>query len=143
MKEQLLLFSEKPLQQLFVDDNACLELLAKVKWHKGFICKKCGHTNSCPGKKPHALRCTRCKHEESAMAHTVFHNVKFPISKAFFIAYEVCDKKNKVSSYEFARRLDLRQMTCWKFKEKIMKAFQSSKEENTTELSQLERFLLL
>lgn len=109
-------------EALFNDDDKCLTLLADLKWSEGFICKKCGHTNSCPGKKPHAVRCTRCKHEESATAHTIFHNVKFPVSKAFYIAYEVCQKRQNVSSYEFAKRLDLRQMTCWKFKEKVVKA---------------------
>ena len=109
-------------EELFVNDNTCLELLAKLKWSKGFVCKNCGHTNSCSGKKPHSLRCTRCKHEESATAHTIFHNIKFPVSKAFFIAFEVCQKRQNVSSYEFARRLELRQMTCWKFKEKVLKA---------------------
>lgn len=109
-------------ETLFINEDACLSLLARVKWEQGFICKNCGHTNSCPGKKPHSLRCTRCKHEESATANTIFHNVKFSICKAFYIAFEVCQKRQNVSSYEFARRLDLRQMTCWKFKEKVLKA---------------------
>jgi hypothetical protein len=114
--------SQEQLEELFHSDEKCLEFLAELKWAQGFICKKCGNTNHCPGKTPHARRCTRCKSEESATTGTIFHNCKFPISKAFYIAYNVCKGKEEVSTYEFARRLSLRQMTCWNFKTKIQHA---------------------
>jgi hypothetical protein len=110
------------LDQLFTNDDKCLEFLAELKWAKGFECKKCGNTNSCPGKEPYSRRCTKCKSKESATNGTIFHNCKFPISKAFYIAYNVCQGNNDVSTYEFARRLSLRQMTCWNFKTKIQSA---------------------
>jgi hypothetical protein len=109
-------------ENLFNNDDKCLELLAKIKWGEDFLCKKCGNNNYCKGKTPFSRRCTRCKHDESATAHTIFHNLKFPISKAFYIAYQICNEKKKISSYEFARNLSLRQMTCWKFREKVIKA---------------------
>jgi polyferredoxin len=52
-------------------------------------------------------------------AGTIFHNCKFPINKAFYIAFQVCKGKDDISTYEFARRLTIRQMTCWNFKSKI------------------------
>jgi len=116
--------SEKQLEELFLSDDKCLQFLADVKWEDGFICRKCGNDNYCPGKTPHARRCTKCKSEESAAAGTVFHNCKFPLHKAFYIAYNVCKGKEDVSTYEFARRLSLRQMTCWNFKTKIHQAIQ-------------------
>lgn len=114
--------SDRQLEELFHNDEKCLEFLADIKWTNGFICRKCGNTNSCPGKKPHSKRCTKCKTEESPTAGTIFHNCKFPISKAFYIAYTVCKGKEELSTYEFARRLSLRQMTCWNFKTKIQHA---------------------
>ncbi len=115
---------DKKLEELFSSDEKCLEFLADLKWSEGFICRKCGNTNYCPGKTPHSRRCTRCKTEESSAAGTIFHNCKFPISKAFYIAYNVCKGKEDLSTYEFARRLSLRQMTCWNFKTKIQHALQ-------------------
>jgi Transposase zinc-ribbon domain len=115
---------DKKLEELFSSDEKCLEFLADLKWSEGFICRKCGNTNYCPGKTPHSRRCTRCKTEESSAAGTIFHNCKFPISKAFYIAYNVCKGKEDLSTYEFARRLSLRQMTCWNFKTKIRHALQ-------------------
>ena len=112
------------LDELFQSDEKCLEFLADLKWSIGFICRKCGNSNYCQGKTPHARRCTKCKTEESATAGTIFHNCKFSVSKAFYIAYNVCKGKEDISSYEFARRLSLRQMTCWNFKTKIQHALQ-------------------
>jgi hypothetical protein len=112
------------LNELFQSDEKCFEFLAELKWGDGFECRKCGHTNFCPGKSTHSRRCTKCKTEESAAAGTIFHNCKFPVSKAFYIAYNVCKGKEDLSTYEFARRLSLRQMTCWNFKTKIQHAMQ-------------------
>ena len=110
------------LEKLFQSDEKCLEFLADLKSQDGFVCRKCGNNNHCPGKSPYSRRCTKCKTEESAAAGTIFHNCKFPVSKAFYIAYNVCKGKEDLSTYEFARRLSLRQMTCWKFKTKIQNA---------------------
>jgi hypothetical protein len=107
------------LDEMFRSDEKCLEFLAGIKWANGFVCKKCGNTNSCPGKEPFSRRCTKCKSKETATNGTIFHGVKFSISKAFYIAYNVCKGKDNISSYEFGRRLSLRQMTCWNFKTKI------------------------
>jgi hypothetical protein len=112
------------LGELFQSDEKCLEFLADLKWHDGYICRKCGNTNHCPGKSAYSRRCTKCKKEESATTGTIFHNCKFPVSKAFYIAYNVCRGTEDLSTYEFARRLSLRQMTCWNFKTKIQHALQ-------------------
>ena len=113
--------TNEELEQLFQSSELCLEYVAKLKWKDGFVCRKCENTNFCQGKTPFARRCTKCKQEESATAGTIFHNCKFPINKAFYIAFQVCNGKDDISTYEFARRLTIRQMTCWKFKSKIHK----------------------
>ena len=129
------------LEELFVSDDKCYQFLAELKWEEGFICRKCGNTNHCPGKSPHSRRCTKCKTEESAAAGTIFHNCKFPVSKAFYIAYNVCKGKEELSSYELARRLSLRQMTCWNFKTKINKALHRMDSLTETEKSAIEKIL--
>jgi hypothetical protein len=110
------------LSELFSSDEMCLEFIASLKWGEGFECRKCGNDNFCSGKTPYSRRCTKCKSEESATAGTIFHNCKFPVSKAFYIAFNVCKGNEQISTYEYARRLSLRQMTCWNFKSKISKS---------------------
>lgn len=103
----------------FSSEEECLKFLAGEKWKDGFVCRKCGSTNFCHGKTPFSKRCTRCKHEESARAHTIFHRCHIPITEAFHMVYLVCHDP-KISSYELSRKIDLRQMTCWKLKSKLM-----------------------
>ena len=124
------LFKEVDLKQMtgmFSDEEKCLGFIADEKWKDGYTCRKCGHTNFCAGKKPYSRRCTRCKHEESATAHTIFHGCHLPITEAMQIAYTVCGDPN-VSSYELSRKLERRQMTCWKFKKKILECIETKGE---------------
>jgi len=130
---------DKRLEELFNSEEKCYEFLADLKWSDGFTCRKCGNTNYCTGKTPHSRRCTRCKTEESSAAGTIFHNCKFPISKAFYIAYNVCKGKENISTYEFARRLSLRQMTCWNFKTKIRNALEQMDSLTETEKSSIQK----
>jgi len=133
--------TNEQLDELFQSDEKCLEFLAEIKWSNGFVCKKCGNENFCQGKTPHSRRCTKCKTEESAASGTIFHNCKFPVSKAFYIAYNVCKGKEDLSTYEYARRLSLRQMTCWNFKTKMQHAIQEIDTLNDIEKLSVQRIL--
>ena len=133
--------TREQLDELFTSDEKCYEFLADLKWKEGFICRKCGNTNYCQGKTPYSHRCTRCKTEESPTNGTIFHNCKFPVSKAFYIAYNVCKGEEELSTYEFARRLSLRQMTCWNFKTKIQQALQKMDSLTPNEKSSMEKIL--
>ena len=129
------------LNELFLSDEKCLEFLADAKWKDGYVCRKCGNTNYCQGKTPYSRRCTKCKTEESATAGTIFHNCKFPIHKAFYIAWNVCKAKADISTYEFARRLSLRQMTCWNFKTKISQALNEMNSLSENERESIQKIL--
>ena len=128
--------SEEELSELFSDSNKCLSFLSEIKWGDGYRCKKCDNDNYCAGKTPFSRRCTKCKNDESATSGTIFHHCRFELHKAFYIAYTVCKNNDDISTYEYARRLSLRQMTCWKFKDKLKKAIVLSgeKESNWIEI---------
>ena len=109
----------KLAEELISSDVKVMEFVASIKWANGFTCRKCGHDNYCEGKSHASRRCTRCKKEESAAANTLFHNVKFPLNKAFYIAYQVCIEGNDISSNNYSELLGINQMTCWKFRKRI------------------------
>lgn len=125
---------KEQLEQMFLHDDVCLEYLAKNKWENGFICKKCGNDNSCDGKVPFSKRCTRCKTEESATSNTLFHNLKFPVSKAFKITYEVLTH-SKVSIYELSQQLNLRHVSCWNFRNKVEERIKRLEQRNDKPIS--------
>ena len=109
----------KEFQVEFSEEENCLAFLAEQKWKEGFVCRFCGNTNACAGKKPFSRRCTRCKKEESATAHTMFHRCRIPLVDAFHIVFSVC-RDPSISTYELAKKFDTRQMTCWKLKRRMM-----------------------
>jgi hypothetical protein len=113
-------------QERFPDENACYEYLIELKWGNGFTCPNCGHTNYCKGKRQYDRQCTSCHRICSPTSGTLFHKLKFSILKAFYIVYYVSTNKKGISSTELSRKLGLRQKTCWAFKQKVMKAMQSS-----------------
>ena len=113
-------------QQRFCTDNQCLAYLAAEKWKNGYTCSKCGHTHYCQGNTLYSRQCTRCKQTDSPTSGTLFHKVKFPLLKAFYIVYFVSTSKKGISSTELSRKLGLRQKTCWYFKRKVMKAMESN-----------------
>lgn len=126
----------KEFKSRFQDDDACLEFLANEKWENGYKCRKCGHDHYCSGRTPYSRRCTKCKHEESATSHTVFHRCRIPLHQAFEIAYMVCTAPD-ISSHEISRRINIRQMTCWSFKKKIVECIEKRKDFSKIEVDEL------
>ena len=113
-------------QNKFPDEKACMDYLSELKWANGFICLHCGNTKYCKGNKEHIRQCTKCNYLVSPTSGTLFHKVKFPLLKAFYIIYYVSTNRQGISSTELSRKLGLRQKTCWLFKQKVMLAMKSS-----------------
>lgn len=112
-------------QELMSSEERVMQLLASVKWKSGYNCRNCGHSNYCEGKSAHSRRCTRCKKDESAAANTLFHNVKFPLNKAFYMVYHVCVQGNDLTTGNYADRLGINMMTCWKFRKRILQCLEA------------------
>ena len=126
----------------FPDEQACYRYIAEIKWAGGFICKQCRHTNYCLGRKPYSRRCTRCKHDESPTAGTMFDKCKFSLHLAFHLCFKISTKKKGMSSLELSHEFDLRQMTCWEFKWKIQQAMRSSRQHPLTETVHVDEFYI-
>ena len=67
----------------FKTDDDCFDYLAKLKWEKGFECKRCSHTSCRAGNTARDKRCLGCGYEESVTAQTIFHKIKFSLHSAF------------------------------------------------------------
>ena len=115
-------------QDRFPDEASCHAYLDELKWGNGFKCLKCGYTKSCKATRPYERQCNRCHNTVSVRSGTLFQGLKFSILKAFYIVYYVSTNKKGVSSTELSRKLELRQKTAWFFKQKVMKAMESSGE---------------
>lgn len=108
-------------RRIFPDDLTCLRYLEELKWSNGFDCKKCHHDKYNAGKHKFDRRCTRCGYDESPTAYTVFHGIRFPLHKAFYILHLVITGRADMTIDEISSTLDLRRNTCWAFKDKATK----------------------
>lgn len=128
--------------QRFKDDNDCLEYLAEVKWQNGYKCKRCENDNFGNGKHIHNRRCTKCRYDESTTAGTMFEKLKFSMLIAFHIVFKISTKKKGMSSLELSNEFELRQMTCWTFKQKLQQVMKSSLKNPLTGLVHVDEFVI-
>src|SRR5690606_29785337 len=82
--------------------------------------RKCENDKFFDGLKKFSRRCTRCGYNESITAYTIFHGIKFPIEKAFYITYLVISGSTSETLDQISSMLSLRVNTIWNFKNKIL-----------------------
>jgi hypothetical protein len=109
---------------LYPDDLSCYRFLESLKWERGYLCKKCGNDKHFDGAQKFAKRCTRCGYNESITAYTIFHSIKFPIDKAFYIAYLTVSGRRDLTLDALSQVLELRLNTIWAFKNKVAERLQ-------------------
>ena len=126
----------------FKEDADCYEYLSLIKWENGFVCRKCNYDKHYKGKKPFSKRCLRCKYDESPTANTMFEKLKFPILIAFHIVFKISTKKKGMSSMELSNEFELRQKTCWTFKQKVQQVMKSSLKSSLTGLVHADEFVI-
>jgi two-component system, sensor histidine kinase LadS len=105
---------------LYPDGLACDRFLENLKWEKGFHCRKCNNEKYFDGAQKFSRRCSRCGYNESITAYTIFHSIKFPIEKAFYIAYLTVTGNKDMTLDSLANQLGLRLNTVWSFKHKVI-----------------------
>jgi hypothetical protein len=118
LKERVMEYEQ--FHTLYPDELACHRLLEELKWEKGFMCRQCSNDKFFTGTQKFARRCTKCGYNESITAYTIFHHLKFPIEKAFYIAYVAVAKPDAYTLEALSKRLDLRLNTVWTFKNKVI-----------------------
>jgi two-component system, sensor histidine kinase LadS len=104
---------------LYPDTLACYRFLETLKWQNGFQCRKCANEKYFDGAQKFARRCTRCGYNESITSYTIFHSIKFPIEKAFYIAYLSVVGNKEYTLEAMAEQLGLRVNTLWAFRHKV------------------------
>jgi hypothetical protein len=115
--EQTMTYEE--FKTLYPDMMSCYRFLETYKWEKGFKCHKCGNEKYFDGVKKFSRRCTRCGHNESITANTIFHGLKFPVEKAFYIAYLTVAGKQNETLANLSSKLDLPLNTVWSYRSKV------------------------
>jgi two-component system, sensor histidine kinase LadS len=115
--------------KIYPDRESCFKFLSELKWEHGYTCRKCGNTNYLSGHLPYSRRCTKCRYEESVIAYTIFQNTKIPITKSFYMLFLIYSSKGSITSNKLSEILEIRQSTCWSYRDKIKKVMDERKKE--------------
>ena len=70
--------------------------------------------------------CQNCRKHHSVTSQTVFHGIKFPLLKAFFIVFEMASSTKSLSALQISRRFEINRKTAWLISRKIREALKSS-----------------
>lgn len=126
--------SYEQFQKIFPDQPTCYRFLEKLKWGDGYHCAKCSNTKYNEGKTKFMRRCTKCGYNESVTSNSIFHGIRFPIDKAFFILYVTNNRQKEYTLDQLSEMLDLRRNTIWNFKKKIENVYDGDAKNSTTVL---------
>ena len=133
--------SYEEFNKLFPNENACYRYLEELKWNTNYMCRKCKCKTFITDENIFTRKCTNCSYIESVSAHTLFHAIKFPINKAFYIAYLIIYQHDRITLNELSVLIGVRPNTCWRFKQKVLTAmdahFNLNKKKNVQDLNNL------
>ena len=132
--------SRKEFRSQFGTPDLCLSFLSDQKWGDEFMCIKCKNVKFSKGKKAYNRRCSRCGYDESPTANTLFHKVKFGITDAFEMCYDIVTSKKGANSIWLAERHGVKQMTAWLFRRKVQEVMKSSEENPLTKTVHVDEF---
>ncbi|NLR91652.1 MULTISPECIES: 7TM diverse intracellular signaling domain-containing protein [Flammeovirga] len=116
------IISLEEFKELFPDHLSCKRYLDKQKWEQGYECKQCKNTNYSKGNQSFSRRCSKCGYVESVTSNTVFHSVKFDLTKAFYLSYITRYHEKDFTNVELGTQLEMSRNTVAKFKTKILSA---------------------
>jgi two-component system, sensor histidine kinase LadS len=109
---------------IYPDTLACYRFLEALKWEKSFHCRKCSNEKYSEGPHKFSRRCSKCGYNESITAYTIFHSLKFPIERAFYMAYLTVIGKKESTLESLAGQLELGVNTVWAFRSKVAQRIQ-------------------
>lgn len=114
-------------QELYPDKLQCFLLLEEMKWKEGFSCRKCANNTFLKGPTFRSRRCTKCGTNETPTANTIFHGLRIPIEKAFFVFALLIQSKGEVSTTELEKSTGVNQRTCWGLKQRVVDRIKTKK----------------
>lgn len=103
----------------FCDEQSCLEYLSQLRWPEGFICSRCGHTDSWRSARG-LYMCCRCEYQQSITAGTIFHGTKKPLTIWFKALWWFSTRKSGINAVCLQGLLGLGSYdTAWRWLQKL------------------------
>lgn len=106
----------------FATEAACRQYLVSLRWPAGFRCSQCPSENGWLNNRG-LMHCTKCGHQSSVTAGTIFHRTRKPLRLWFQVMWWVTGQKNGASALGLQRILGLHSyQTAWAWLHKLRRA---------------------
>ncbi len=87
----------------FPNEKMCVKYLSSRRWPNGFTCPRCGCNRGYMLSARRLYECTKCRHQTSVTAGTVFHASKVPLTKWFWAVYWMSASESKISALQLSQ----------------------------------------
>lgn len=101
------------LMERYNTDDACRDILEKLRWPDGTICPRCESKAIRNSLSRHQYDCGSCGYQFSVMAGTIFHDSHLPLRKWFVAIYLMVESKKGISANQMKRTLHVSYKTAW------------------------------
>lgn len=122
-KRKMQKFTIKDFQNMFPDDDACLEWLRNRNYPKTIICENCGKEAKyyrISTRKVYG--CEWCGHQISPTANTIFHKSRTPLTIWFYVIYLMAQTRGGISAKQIERETGVTYKTAWRMCKKVREA---------------------
>ena len=123
----------KQFRRRFRTERDCIRYLIKRKWPDGFRCPRCGHDQAYLIEARKLYQCTKCRHQTSVIANTIFHKTRKPLRDWFWAIFLVSTRATGSSARQLQQDLGISYPTAWTWCHKIRKAMKD--QDNRYDLS--------
>ncbi|MCH7970887.1 MAG: transposase [Chloroflexi bacterium] len=112
----------KQFNEMFSDDDACLEWLRNHLYPQKIYCLNCKLS-----RKHHRIRsrkvygCDYCGHQVSPMAGTIFHKSRTSLVDWFYAIFKVSTTRTGYSAKQLEREIGVTYKTAWRMLNEIRK----------------------
>ncbi len=101
------------LMELYSNEEACREILEKLRWPDGVQCPRCGNKSIRNSYTREQFDCASCGYQISVTAGTIFKDTHLPLPKWFVAVYLMVESKKGISANQMKRTLNVSYKTAW------------------------------
>ncbi len=114
-------FTVKQFNELFPDDEACLDYMFKQAYGDMGACRNCGviEPSYYRVRNRKCYECKDCGHQIHPLAHTIFHKSSTSLRDWFYVIYLFSVSKNGVSAKEVERHTGVTYKTAWRMAKQV------------------------
>jgi transposase-like protein len=106
-------------ENMFCDEQKCLDYILKFKWNGGFVCPKCGHDSYWHTTRKRIV-CAICNYQTTPLAETIFEQTNKPLSLWFRAIWWMVAQKSGVSAKGLQKILGIGSYkTAWTWLQKL------------------------